>query len=393
MLLRFFSLLIPLFLYSEVFQITLYDLAHIVSQSNGVNIAIDEDISHDVTLFFTSPVEGKISLDTFKILSEKKGFSLKELDKIYYLSLNEESNATKKTEYEYLSVDIQHLQPEKVADIASSFDIESKQIFASGYLLKFPRESEKELNTFLNIIRQNNSRHVRITGEIIEISNDMLDNRGLDFSLFVESINRFGDLDLNFFAQINQNDFIKSYLQSNKNKINLTGFLNFLKTEGIARTITTPNLLVANHERSKFHSGQKIPIRSTTNSFYSNNSYTPYSTNNYTYLEVGLIVDVGARIFNQVIELDFKLDHITIDKYTENEQAITSNKTFHSRFSMLNHKQIVIAGLSKESTSTKQLKVPLISEIPLLGELFQTEYKTDANTSLIILLTADLEML
>lgn len=379
--------------FASSFQITLYDLAHIVSKANNVNIAIDEDLSSNVTLFFTSPIDSKISLDTFEILANKKGFDFKRLNGVYYLAPKQpqiQENQAK--EYEYLAVDIAHLAPEKVIELASSFNIEAKQVFASGYLLKFLKDKRDDVVTFLNVTRMSNNRYVRLTGEIIELQNDKLENQGVDFAFLVESINRHGDLDMNFFSSINENDFIKKFLKTGKNKVNLVGFLNYLKANGSARTITTPNLLIANSERSKFHAGQKIPIRANSNIIHNNQS-SPYTTTNYSYIEIGLIVDVGARVFNEIIELDFKLDHIAIDRYTESEQAITSNKSFYSKFSVKNGERLIIAGLSQESETMKYHSVPLLSDIPFLGSIFNNSYVTNVNTSLIIVLRADLEVL
>ncbi len=147
----------------------------------------------------------------------------------------------------------------------------------------------------------------------------------------------------------------------------ITATVNALITEGKARVLSKPTILVKDGEEASFLVGGEIPVRSTTTSASGNSV-----TENITYTEYGVDVTATPEIINGKIEVTLRVNIRDIDAANAVEDNVAFTTREATTILRLNDGQtVVLAGLIKHNKATTIKRVPFLSAIPLVGLLFR----------------------
>lgn len=154
--------------------------------------------------------------------------------------------------------------------------------------------------------------------------------------------------------------------------------LNYLIQTKEAKILATPRVAVISGKEANVHVGDKYPI------VY----FDPRAGQNQViYVDIGVELKVKPTISPDgyiTTEISPKVSDQTgmVDKY-----PITSERTASTTLRVKNGETIILGGLLK-NTGTKTIsKVPLLGDIPVLGELFKYTSNTTAQTELVIMIT------
>jgi len=154
---------------------------------------------------------------------------------------------------------------------------------------------------------------------------------------------------------------------------------NFGKTLGKAEVLSNPKIRVKNKEKSKFTVGTRLPI--TT----SNTTNATVSVN-VQYVDVGVKLNVEPNIqLNNEIVIKLSLEVSQQVGAARDVGGGTSVVTIGTRnvetvLSLKDGETSIIGGLIQRNTSDNKDKVFLLSDIPLLGNLFtNTTYDNNKN--------------
>lgn len=122
---------------------------------------------------------------------------------------------------------------------------------------------------------------------------------------------------------------------------------------------------------------------------------TTYNTGNFPstqdtveWRDIGIILEVTPLIGNNgVVQLEIKQTASSVLDYTEvngSRQAIEGTREAESFVSARDGETIVLAGLQQTEINDNDQAVWLLSDIPLLGELFKPTSDTRSRTELVI---------
>jgi type II secretory pathway component GspD/PulD (secretin) len=155
--------------------------------------------------------------------------------------------------------------------------------------------------------------------------------------------------------------------------------LDALVREGETNILSNPKILTLDGKEAIILSGSKIPIR----------EITPDGIETIRYLDVGLNMTITPRLSmddNITMDCDIKVESLgteLIQGYpvinSRQEQAI-----IRSPLGITN----VIGGLITTEEIETIRKIPILSEIPVFGEIFKFRNHTKKRTEIIILITA-----
>jgi pilus assembly protein CpaC len=162
--------------------------------------------------------------------------------------------------------------------------------------------------------------------------------------------------------------------------------LRVLHDKGAIKTLSEPNLIVANGDEGKFLVGGEFPVVVASAA----GSGAAASVN---YKEFGIRLsfkprivsngDVYMKITQEVSELDFA-NGIAISGFQL--PALRSRKA-ESGLQLADGQTFVLAGLIDNKISRKVSKIPLLGDIPILGVLFQNTRYTNTETELMVMVT------
>jgi general secretion pathway protein D len=165
--------------------------------------------------------------------------------------------------------------------------------------------------------------------------------------------------------------------------------LRAIAQAGRAKVLSKPSILARNNQPATITVGQSVPLITSV-------SYTTFGNpiNAVTYTDVGVILSVTPFITSDglvemivapqissidptlTVPISASVSAPVIDIRSANTVAVTPDGV-----------TVVIGGLMQDSKSTTDTKIPLLGDIPVLGNLFKRQQKSNSKTELLIFLT------
>ena len=168
----------------------------------------------------------------------------------------------------------------------------------------------------------------------------------------------------------------------------LGALANFLQNSGDANVLSTPNLMTLDNEEAKIVIGNNVPF--VTGSYANttgNNTVNPFTT--VERKDVGLMLRVRPQINeNGTVKLAIYQEVSKIDGNTLKDVngPTTSKRSIESNVLVEDGSIIVLGGLLEDSYQQAEDKVPLMGDIPVLGNLFRSENRSRKKTNLMVFL-------
>ena len=163
--------------------------------------------------------------------------------------------------------------------------------------------------------------------------------------------------------------------------------LDALHTITTVKVLQNPSLVVVNNQPATLQVGDSVPI--STGSANVLNSATATSNtivNTIDYRNTGIILRVSPRInVNGNVRLDIEQEISNVSPQTATSLTPTvSERKVKSSISVANGQTVLLAGLISEQQNLNRNGVPLLDQIPGLGDAFSHQDKSVARTELII---------
>ncbi|MFM0157417.1 type II secretion system secretin GspD [Paraburkholderia sediminicola] len=171
----------------------------------------------------------------------------------------------------------------------------------------------------------------------------------------------------------------------------LGALLQALSQTADANVLSTPNLITLDNEEAKIVVGTNVPIQ--TGSYSNLTSSTATSAfNTYDRVDVGLTLHVKPQITDGgILKLQLYTEDSAIVNGTTNATTNPAGPEFTKRSIQStvladNGEIIVLGGLMQDNYQVSNSKVPLLGDIPWIGQLFRSEQKTRNKTNLMVFL-------
>jgi type II secretion system protein D len=170
--------------------------------------------------------------------------------------------------------------------------------------------------------------------------------------------------------------------------------LHAIAQAGKAKVLSRPSILARNNQPATITVGQQVPL-------ITNVRYDTFGNaiNSVTYTDVGVILKVTPFITSDdLVEMIVAPSISRIDPSPGIPISAAANNTtinapiidIRSADTVVvtpDGQPVVIGGLMQNTKGETTTKIPLLGDIPLLGNLFQRKQKSDSKSELIIFLT------
>ncbi|MGF6244276.1 general secretion pathway protein D [Paraburkholderia sp. GAS38] len=171
----------------------------------------------------------------------------------------------------------------------------------------------------------------------------------------------------------------------------LGALLQALSQTADANVLSTPNLITLDNEDAKIVVGTNVPIQTGS---YSNltSGTTSSAFNTYDRVDVGLTLHVKPQITDGgILKLQLYTEDSAIVNGTTNATTNPAGPEFTKRSIQStvladNGEIIVLGGLMQDNYQVSNSKVPLLGDIPWIGQLFRSESKSRVKTNLMVFL-------
>ena len=169
----------------------------------------------------------------------------------------------------------------------------------------------------------------------------------------------------------------------------LGGLLQALATSTDSNVLSSPNLMTLDNEEARIIVGQNVPIQTGSFSAPSGAAAGISTANTYDRYDVGTVLHIKPQITDGgLLRLQLYTEVSAVDPTTINAPGgYTINKrSIQSSVIVDNGDIIALGGLMNDNYSTNVSKVPLLGDIPWVGQLFRSESKSRSKDNLMVFL-------
>ena len=164
---------------------------------------------------------------------------------------------------------------------------------------------------------------------------------------------------------------------------NYSIFLNALKQDSKFQVLATPKIFTSNGVDAQINISQSVPY--ITNSITDVNGNISYQ---YAFQDVGVVLDVTPRITsNGYVSMDVTQTANDLQGYTSFNAPIVNQRSANTTVSVKDNNTVILGGIIRKDLTTDVRKIPLLGDIPVLGQLFRSNVKSNVKTELIVFLT------
>ncbi|KFX84353.1 secretin [Ralstonia solanacearum] len=153
--------------------------------------------------------------------------------------------------------------------------------------------------------------------------------------------------------------------------------LSALEADGRGKIISSPRVVTADNIKALIEQGTELPYQAATSSGATSVQFRKANLK----LEVTPKITPDGNVF-----LDVDVNKDSVGTQTTNGFAINT-KHVQTQVLVENGGTVVIGGIYTQNERTDVNKVPLLGDIPVLGNLFKSTAKTNDRTELLVFLT------
>jgi general secretion pathway protein D len=169
--------------------------------------------------------------------------------------------------------------------------------------------------------------------------------------------------------------------------------INALESNGQAKSLAAPSLLVANNQEAQINVGTQIPVVQTyyngLGSVNTNGTTSLAQTGSVQYLNTGVTLDVKPRVNpGGLVYLDIQqeVSNPGAPAVTGGNPPI-NQRLIQTQVAVQSGETLLLGGLIQANQTTGENGLPLISKVPFLRNLFGNTKNHKDRTELIVLIT------
>jgi len=170
---------------------------------------------------------------------------------------------------------------------------------------------------------------------------------------------------------------------------NLQAMLNAFATKNKANILSTPRLTVLDNHEAVIQVGQDVPVATGEQTTASSTVTNPTILTTIQYRSLGIILKVKPTINTEgllTLELTQEVSDLSPTTGVGGSPIILMRR-INTSVVVAHGQTVALGGLMQEQKTVVENKVPLLGDIPLIGNLFKVTDKTTERTELLILVT------
>lgn len=268
---------------------------------------------------------------------------------------------------------------EQYTQVVEKLDSRPAEVFIEALIVEMSADKAMELGIqwqFLNSPSGNSTKVIGGTNfgsngtNIISASQDLTGvGKGLNLGLINGSVS----------IPINGMNF---------NILDLGALAHALESQGGTHILSAPNLLTMDNEEAQIVVGQNIPV--VTGSYTLNGtggSTSPFQT--VQRQDVGLMLKVRPQISNDGsirLKLYQEVSSVQGNSTTSSNGPTTNKRSIDTTVMVDDRHVVVLGGLMQDTFENGVEKIPLLGDLPVLGNLFQSKSRDQVKTDLFVFL-------
>jgi general secretion pathway protein D len=229
------------------------------------------------------------------------------------------------------------------------------------------------------------SKTVLIEVTVAEVSLTNNENLGIEWALATQ-VNSHGTITGGTLGGLG-NGTAGLLIQQLTNAGAVRATLNALASANRAKILSAPRIVARSGETATIQVGQQVPIITSTQSGLTTGTGVLQSVQ---YLPTGVILKVKPIVYSgDRIDVEVSQEVSSAESTTTGVSASPTIDTrkVETKLAMRDGATVLLGGLMSSTTTYNNTGVPLLKDIPLVGQLFRVDANTFLKTELIVLIT------
>jgi general secretion pathway protein D len=172
--------------------------------------------------------------------------------------------------------------------------------------------------------------------------------------------------------------------------LSLGAIATALESDGNANILSVPSIVVLDNDEAEFIVGENVPF--VTGSFTNTGAGGGAAVNPFQTIErkdVGLTLKVRPRVSEGgVVQMPIALESSAVKPTptTGARDLVTTKRAFKTSVNVDDGQIVVLGGLVSENVRDTNERVPILGDIPILGNLFKYQTRNRGKTNLMVFL-------
>ena len=228
----------------------------------------------------------------------------------------------------------------------------------------------------------------------VQVSEDALEEIGMDWLTHDEAVgNRlraFGQTNFGPRIDFASGDFrglsVGAWKETGSG-VGIAAILNALDENSGVNILSTPHILTSNHNKAKIIVGENIPFVMQSR-ITDPGAATTEAIKTFEYRDVGITLDITPHISQSgLIRLEIDSEFTKFIDTGSLDTQRTTKRQAQTNITMNSGSTVVVGGLIRDDKITFERKIPLVGDIPLIGELFKYRRDRLQKTNLLMFIT------
>lgn len=164
--------------------------------------------------------------------------------------------------------------------------------------------------------------------------------------------------------------------------------LNALESETNVQILSSPSVMVLDNNSATINVGDEIPVPTRQSS--SNIDPTAPTVNEIEYRNTGILLKIAPRINDGglvTLEVNQEVSDAVTTQTSGIDAPTIQQRTIESTVAIQSGQSVILGGLIRDKKEDSKSGVPVLSHLPLVGNLFSQTANSDRRTELLVILT------
>ncbi|MEN2984350.1 MAG: secretin N-terminal domain-containing protein [Dictyoglomaceae bacterium] len=342
-----------------------------LAKIGNISFIIDSKVSGEIDLYLVK-VEWEKALELIskagRVNIEKKDNQAYYMvspieEKIVTVAEVKPQIRTEKKELNYITFDIlKPLVSEKAKDVSFRYDSRTSILFMEG--------PSDQIDEVLRVIKEIDkpTPQVRVDVNVLEVTRGKTKDLGIDWSTGAISSG------IKISAPADWSSLRVSMIST---EVSIPAILKALETQQDAKILAQPSMTTLSDKQTKIMIGDRVPLVTTR----------PDGTREVTYIDAGIILEVTPKVNpDRTITALIRPQVSTLSGFVQGVPQISTREA-QTTVTLLDGQTLAIGGLIRTEDIESVNKVPILGDIPIIGELFKSKSIKQTDKELVILIT------
>jgi general secretion pathway protein D len=161
--------------------------------------------------------------------------------------------------------------------------------------------------------------------------------------------------------------------------------INALRAITDVKVLSSPSVVVLNNQSATLLVGDQVPVETQTATILTNPN-TPL-VNSINYINTGVILRVLPRVNingNVILDVEQEVSGVENNSAAQSLTPTVSQRQIKSSISVASGQTVLLGGLITETQQRSRSGIPVLEELPVLGNVFSTNDRSTGRTEIII---------